>query len=227
MEGLGQTKGLAAAAESGSWREDGSRSCCLQTVAGLLSGCVSRGVWWLSALMGLPLNPSFTSSAHPFYLFLYHLSKQTLNLFLQNQLVLEHAVQVKVEMKVEICLQQNRPLWRSGSPSPRWSLTIGPSNDGRMPSRRAGETAWTWRPASSASGPRRGSSSTGTSRWSAPRRSRGAGSARHQLTLWHQHLVWTNRRCPRFWITPAGRGGWDSRGLLIIAQIFFHPSRLS
>lgn len=108
MGGLGQTKGLAAAAELGSRRDDGGRCCCLQTVAGLRSGCVSGGVWWLPALMGLPLNPSPTSSAHPFYLFLYHLSKQTLNLFLQNQLVLEHAVQVKVETVKLRCVSSNR-----------------------------------------------------------------------------------------------------------------------
>lgn len=110
-------------------------------------------------------------------------------------------------------LPQNRPPWRSASPSPRSSPTTRPTSGGRMPWRRAGEIVWTWRPASCASGLRRGSSSTGTSRWSAPRWSWGEVPARRPQTLWHRHPFLTPRtnRCrPRFWTTPADRGGWDS-----------------
>lgn len=44
--------------------------------------------------MGLPPNPWLPSSGQPFWLFLHRLSKQALNLFLQNGLVLERTVKM-------------------------------------------------------------------------------------------------------------------------------------
>lgn len=63
---------------------------------------------------------------------------------------------------------QSPPQRHLASRSPRSSPTTGLSSGGRMPWRRAGAIAWTWRPACYGSGRRRGSSSTAASRWSAP-----------------------------------------------------------
>lgn len=111
-------------------------------------------------------------------------------------------------------LHQNRPPRRSASLCPRSSPTTGPTSGGRMPWRRAGGTAWTWRPASCASGPRRGSSSMGTNRWSAPRPSQEEVPARLLQIRWHRRpflRIRTNRCRLLLWITAADRGGWGTQ----------------
>lgn len=102
----------------------------------------------------------------------------------------------------------------SASRSLRRSPTTRHTSADRMPWRRAGAIVWIWRPASCASGLRRGSSSMGTNLWGAPRLLQEEAQARLLLTLWLQcrFLMPRANRChPHFWITPAeDKEGWDT-----------------
>lgn len=53
--------------------------------------------------MGLTVNPSLTSSGHPFCLFLHRLSEQTLNLFFQNRFGSGGAGGVKAKVEKSNC----------------------------------------------------------------------------------------------------------------------------